>query len=146
VSGLLGLDGAASSGKVRFRIPVAYLRSGIDARDGQLQGADGLDAKAHPDLFFESVKAERKGPTRWAIEGVFTMKGVARPLTLEVETWELPAEVVKASKWGDVPGLGFRGEFRTKLSDHGIRLASTSSGTLSDVWTVRFNLVGLLEE
>jgi polyisoprenoid-binding protein YceI len=146
VSGLLGLDAAKNTAKVRLRVPVAYMKSGIAARDEHLQGPEWLNMAKNPDLLFESTKATKKDATRWTIEGTFTMNAVAKPVTVEVETWDLPVEMVKASKWGDVPGLGARGEFKVKLSDHGVKISPKAVGKVNDTWTVRFSLVGLLEE
>ena len=146
MAGWIGLDAAKGTGAVRLRAPVAYLKTGIAMRDDHLQGPDWLNMAKNPDLLFESTKATKKDATHWALEGTFTMNGVAKPLSLTVETWELPAEVVKASKWGDVPGLGARGEFKVKLSDHGVKISPKAVGKVNDTWTVKFSLIGLLEE
>jgi polyisoprenoid-binding protein YceI len=146
VAGLLGLDAAKKAAKVRLRIPVAYMKSGIAQRDEHLQGPDWLDMAKHPDLLLESTKATQKDAAHWTLEASFTMNGSTKPITVDVETWDVPVEVVKTSKWGDVPGLGARGEFKVKLSDYGIKISPKAVGKVNDTWTIRFSLVGLQEE
>jgi polyisoprenoid-binding protein YceI len=146
VTGWLGLDAAKGTGKVRLKAPVAYLKTGIALRDEKLQGADWLNMAKNPDILFESTKATKKSEKAWTIEGTFSLNGVAKPVTLDVESWEVPLEMVKASKWGDVPGIGFRGEFKVKLSDYGVKIPAQSVGKVNDTWTIKFSLIGLQEE
>jgi polyisoprenoid-binding protein YceI len=144
ISGVLGID--KESAAVRLRVPVEQLRTGIPLRDEHMLGEQWLNAKAHPDILFESTKALKKDDKSWTIEGNFTMHGVTKPLTVAVVMREIPLELVQKAKWGEVPGVGFHAEFKIKLSDHGINLVEKAIGKVNDEWTVTFDLIALLKE
>lgn len=146
VAGLLGFDKTKGAGKVRFRVPVDHLRTGIDARDEHLRSPMWLDSKAHPDILFESTKISKKEGALWSVEGDFSMHGVTRPLAIEVKMREIPLERIQAAHWGDQPGLGFDTTFTVKLSDYGVKIPDIAKGKVQDDWKVTLSLVALLEE
>lgn len=51
--------------------------------NAQLQGADWLDAKAHPIMTYRSRRIVPGGDGRFRIEGDLTLRGVTRPVVLE---------------------------------------------------------------
>lgn len=53
-------------------------------RDEHLRTADFLDVENHPTLEFHSTGVRRKGE-RWMVDGDLTIRGVTRPVTLDVE-------------------------------------------------------------
>jgi polyisoprenoid-binding protein YceI len=146
LSGIAGVDREKGAAVVRFRTLVASLKTGIDLRDEHLRGSDWLDAAKHPHIEFESTRATRKDDKTWTVEGKFTLHGQTRPLTLDVEVVEIPAELVKKAHWGDKAGLRCAGQFKVKLSDYGVKIPSAAVAKVSDVWTVSFSLVGLLSD
>jgi polyisoprenoid-binding protein YceI len=145
VNGLLGLDAARGTGKVRLRMPVDRLRTGNKLQEEHLRGEDWLNSKKNPEILFESTKATRKDDKRWALEGDFTMNAITKPVALDVETWEISKDLVVQSKWGKTAGLGFRGEFKVRLSDFGVKIPAIAKGKVNDVWTIQFMLIGLQE-
>ena len=146
IHGFVGVDKDKGLAGARLHIPVAQLKTGIKERDEHLQTADWLDAKAHKMIVFETTKAVRKDPKTWAVEGTFTMKGVAKPLALDLTVEDLPAEDVKKAMWGDKPGLRISGSFKVKLSDHGIKVPQPAAGKVSDTLSITIFLIGLLSE
>lgn len=54
------------------------------ARDGHLRSADFLDVANHATLTFSSTAVRGDG-ARWEVDGDLTIRGVTRPVTLEVE-------------------------------------------------------------
>ncbi|HLF94250.1 MAG TPA: YceI family protein [Planctomycetota bacterium] len=146
VAGLLGFDKEKAAGKVRFRVPVDHLRTGIDLRDEHMRGPQWLDSKAHPDILFESTKIAKKEGAIWTVEGDFTLHGVKRPISIEVKLREIPLERIQAAHWGDQPGLGFDTTFTVKLSDHGVKVPDAGKDKVQDAWKVTLSLVALLEE
>ena len=146
IAGLLGLDKEKSTGKVRLRVPVDPMKTGIELRDEHMKGPQWLDSKAHPDILFESMKATKKEGNVWSIEGNFTMHGVTKPVTVDVRMREIPIETIKKAHWGEVPGLGFDTSFKIKLSDYGIKVPDQARAKVKDEWTVTLSLVALLEE
>ncbi len=75
---------AASS--VNLVIKTASIDTGVADRDGHLRSADFFDAEANPEITFVSTKVEREDDVTWQITGDLTIKGVARPVTIEFES------------------------------------------------------------
>ncbi|OKK06716.1 polyisoprenoid-binding protein [Streptomyces sp. CB03234] len=84
--GILNLDGsdpAASSASIDVRIP--SIDTGSADRDGHLRGADFFDAERFPLMTFRSTSAEALGGTDYRITGDLTIKGVTKPITIDLE-------------------------------------------------------------
>jgi polyisoprenoid-binding protein YceI len=146
VAGFAGVDKEKGAGQIRFRTLVRLLRTGIKERDTHLLGAQWLDAEKFPRIEFESTRATRKDPATWQVEGNFSLHGVTRPLSLEVKSREIPAELVKKAHWGERAGLGFTGSFRIKLSDFGVKVPEIAITKVNDEWTISFDLIALVVE
>jgi polyisoprenoid-binding protein YceI len=146
IAGYVGIDAEKGLGGVRLRVPVAQLKTGIDARDEHLRGPQWLDAAKHPDLYFESTKATKKDDKTWTVEGNFSMHGVTKPLAMDVAVQEVPAEEIKKANWGEKPGLRCTGEFKLKLSDFGVKIPEGAIAKVNDVIPVRLVILALLEE
>jgi polyisoprenoid-binding protein YceI len=58
--------------------------SGARDFDAELQNSDWLDAATHPTATFRSTQVERTGPNSARVTGDLTLRGVTRPLTLDV--------------------------------------------------------------
>jgi polyisoprenoid-binding protein YceI len=145
-AGVLGFDKAKGTGKVRLRVPVDHMKTGIDLRDEHMRGPMWLDSKANPDILFESTKATKKEGNLWSIEGTFTMHGVTKPITVDVRMREIPVERIQEAHWGEQPGLGFDTTFTVKLSDYGVKIPDAGKAKVQDEWKVTISLVALLEE
>lgn len=87
----------------RSRVDVSIDARGIDsrvaARDEHLRSADFLDVANHPTVTFRSTRVEApSGPTGdLRVTGDLTIRGVTRPVTLEVEA--LPPAI--QDPWGN---------------------------------------------
>jgi len=55
-------------------------------RDAHLRSADFLEAKAYPEIVFKSTKIEPRGDNKYLVHGELTIRGVAKPVALELET------------------------------------------------------------
>ncbi len=84
------------AGGVVLRIPAASVNTGEDRRDAHLRSADFLDAETHPDIVFASTKVTARGKDRFVVEGDLTMRGVTRPVSVDVEL----AATVDRTRWG----------------------------------------------
>ena len=73
---------AASS--VNLTIKTASIETGSADRDGHLASPDFFDAEANPEITFVSTDVSRDGD-EWTITGDLTIKGVAKPVTIEFE-------------------------------------------------------------
>lgn len=67
-------------------------------RDDHLRSADFFDVEKHPNITFKSTKWARAGKGKYKVKGDLTIRGVTRPVTLDVE--ELTAEV--KDPWGNI--------------------------------------------
>ena len=71
--------------KVEVEIDTASVNSNHEARDKHLRSGDFLNVDAHPKATFKSTKVEVTGEKTAKITGDFTLNGVTKPLTLDVE-------------------------------------------------------------
>jgi polyisoprenoid-binding protein YceI len=53
-------------------------------RDEHLRSADFFDVAKYPTITFKSTKVEKKGEGKYAVTGDLTMRGVTRPVVLDV--------------------------------------------------------------
>ena len=94
IKGTLEFD-AADPGKssVEATIDAQALWTGDPYRDNNLRSADFLDVENHPLITFKSSQVECKGGHDYAVTGDLTIRGVTRPVTLQVRylgQWETP--------------------------------------------------------
>lgn len=66
-------------------IDVASIDTGNQDRDNHLRTGDFFDAAAHPKILFRSSRIEPRGEGEYTVHGELTMRGVTRPVELEVE-------------------------------------------------------------
>ncbi len=79
--------------KIHAVIQTETLWTGEPDRDAHLKSADFLDVQQYPTITFESERVEVVGPTDSKVHGQITIRGVTKPLTLEVEylgSWQTP--------------------------------------------------------
>lgn len=131
-----------SDGKVTFslQVPVTSLRTGIAMRDKHLRSKMWLDAARHPNIQFKGTRAKHLGKGRYRVSGMFTLRGVSRPLTVDLRVRRIPASVASRAGLGKGNWLRVRGRFTVKLSAHGIRIPGMVAAKVSDRWTVKVSL------
>ncbi|HEX2285683.1 MAG TPA: YceI family protein [Mycobacterium sp.] len=74
-------DGTPS---VTAEIAVDSINTGNEQRDAHIKSADFFDAENHPVAKFSSTGVRADGD-KYALDGDFTLKGVTKPITLDVE-------------------------------------------------------------
>jgi len=82
-----------ASSVVEATIETARLWTGEPQRDAHLKNADFLDVENFPTIVFRSRVVEVRGPVHYKVHGDITIRGVTRPLTLDVQhlgTWQTP--------------------------------------------------------
>jgi polyisoprenoid-binding protein YceI len=84
--------------KVNATIDVNTLHTHDPKRDAHVKGADFLDAANHPTMTFVSKKVVAEGKNQWKVTGDFTMRGVTKEVTLDVES----AGVESKDPWGNL--------------------------------------------
>ena len=70
---------------VEATIDVANLLSGDASRDEHLRSPDFFDTEQYPTASFRSTKVEDAGDGTFRVTGDLTVKGVTKPVTLELE-------------------------------------------------------------
>lgn len=70
---------------VDIRIDAASINTREPQRDGHLRSPDFLDAEKYPTLNFKSQRVEVLDQTHAKVYGDLTIRGVARPVVLDVE-------------------------------------------------------------
>ncbi len=94
-SGNVHVGPSPEESSVEVEIDAASIDTGNEQRDTHLRSADFLDVEGFPTLSFRSTKVERKGRAGLAVTGDLTIRGVTKPLVLEVE-----AVGVGMNPWG----------------------------------------------
>lgn len=93
-SGSLGIAEAPEGSSVEVVIDAASIDTRDGGRDEHLRSPDFLDVAAYPTLSFRSAAVRRAG-ARWEVDGELTVRGVTRPVTLDVAF-----EGAATSPWG----------------------------------------------
>lgn len=65
-------------------IDAASIDTGLPVRDEHLRSPDFLDVRNHPHLHFRSTQLERQGDSSFKMTGDLTIRGVTRPVTLDL--------------------------------------------------------------
>ncbi|MFE9030806.1 YceI family protein [Streptomyces iakyrus] len=118
-------DGTPS---VTAEIAVNSINTRNDRRDAHLTSADYFDAEKYPTATFTSTGVRADGD-KYAIDGDFTLKGVTKPVTLDLEF----NGVIRVMDYGEV--AGFEASVVLNRKDFGIDLAlpfDTGSKIVSD--------------
>ncbi|MDH2392701.1 YceI family protein [Streptomyces sp. HNM0663] len=83
--GTLHLDGSdPSRSTAAIDVKIASIDTGIADRDGHLRSPDFFDAENHPLMTFRSTSAEQLGGDAYRITGDLSIKGVTRPLAIDL--------------------------------------------------------------
>lgn len=71
--------------RVVARIDATAIDTRNPERDAHLRSADFLDVANHPAITFRSTGVRPRGPGRLEVAGELTLRGVTRPVALDVE-------------------------------------------------------------
>lgn len=83
-SGSIEIAENPSDSNVTIEVDMASVTTGSDDRDGHLKSPDFFDIDNHPTMTFVSNQIVDKGDG-YQLVGDLTVRGVAKPLTLDVE-------------------------------------------------------------
>jgi polyisoprenoid-binding protein YceI len=100
-SGKVVLDAEAKTGAVDIAIDMTSVSTGSVDFNGHIQGEDFLDTAKFPTATFKSTKVVFEGDKPKAIEGNLTIKGVTKPVTLTVTSFQaMPHPMMKKPALG----------------------------------------------
>jgi polyisoprenoid-binding protein YceI len=129
-TGKVVLDRAAKSGSIEVRIPTATISTG-DAkrpdgrrtRDDHLRAPDFFNVAEFPEMVFKSSRLAFEGDKLQSVEGMLTLLGVTKPVTLTVTSFNCGPNPgnKKAMCGADLVGSIKRSEFGMK---YGVPLVS----------------------
>lgn len=96
-------------------IDAASVDSGVDKFDDHLKSADFFEVEKHPQITFTSTSVAIDGASTAKVAGDLTIKGVTKPVTLDVKiNRAADDDFAKGYK------LGFSGKTAIKRSDFGV--------------------------
>ena len=111
-TGAVVFDAQAKTGSVDIVIDTTTVNTGFADFNGHIQGEDFLDTAKFPKATFKSTKVVFDGDKPSAIEGQLTIKGVTKPVTLTVTSFQaIPHPMMK------VPALGANAFVTIKRSE-----------------------------
>lgn len=125
---------APQKSSVTVDIDTQSLDSNHAERDKHLRGSDFLNTSQFPKAHFVGQKFVPKGNGQYELQGELTLKGVTKPLTIEVT--EIGAG---SDPWGGYR-QGFSGETSFKLKDFGINY---NLGPASEVVYMQLEIEGI---
>lgn len=97
--------------KVEFSLNVDSIDTNQSQRDEHLKGADFFDAATHPKISFKSTSFTKDGDD-YQLKGDLTIKGITKPVTLDVEHGGVATDFYGNDKAGfDVSGKINRKDF-----------------------------------
>lgn len=100
-SGKVVFDAAARTGSVDIVIDMKSVDTGFDTFDEHIQAEDFLDTAKFPTATFKSTKVVFEGEKPARIEGNLTIKGVTKPVTLTVTSFQaMPHPMLKKDAIG----------------------------------------------
>ena len=104
-TGTVVFDKAAKTGAVDITIDTSRWNTGVATFNEHIQGEDFLDTAKYPTATFKSTKVVFDGDKPASIEGQLTLKGVTRPVTLTVTSFQamphpmLKKDAIGANAW-----------------------------------------------
>jgi polyisoprenoid-binding protein YceI len=126
--------------RVEVTINAASIRTHNEQRDNDLRSSNFLEVDKYPTITFKSTKIEPKGADRGTMTGDLTIKGVTRPVTLNV---------VKYGEFNDpMMGhrIGYAAETKVNRKDFNMRFDMMLDGKFIVSNEVEINIEGELVE
>ena len=97
--GKIVLDAAAKTGSVEVEIDMKSVDTGSTLFNGHIQGEDFLDTAKYPTATFKSTAVRFEGDKPVAVDGTLTIKGVSKPVTLKVTSFNRMNHPMNKKDW-----------------------------------------------
>jgi len=85
VRGRITIGEEPKNSRVEVEIGVASLSTGNDDRDAHLKSGDFFDVEHYPTIVFASTAVRPQRDNTWELVGDLTVRGITRPITLQVD-------------------------------------------------------------
>ena len=126
--------------KIEATINTASIRTHNEQRDNDLRSSNFLEIDKYPTITFKSTNIEHTGGDRYKVTGDLTIKGVTKPVTLNV---------VKYGEFND-PAMGHRigyaAETQINRKDFGMNFAAMLDGKFVVSNEIQINIEGEIVE
>jgi polyisoprenoid-binding protein YceI len=126
--------------KVDVTINTASIRTHNEQRDNDLRSSYFLEIEKYPTITFKSTKIETKGKDKGTMTGDLTIKGVTKPVTLNV---------IKYGEFND-PSMGHRiayaAETKINRQDYNMKFDAMLDGKFVVSHDIQINIEGELLE
>jgi polyisoprenoid-binding protein YceI len=137
-SGKVVMDFDAKTGSVDVTIDATSVNTGFALFNEHLQGPDYFDTAKYPTFTFKSSSMNFKGNKPVSLTGDLTIKGVTRPVTLEVTHFKcMPHPMLKA------PACGANATTKVKRSDFNM---GKNAPFVSDEVTLTLAIEAVMEQ
>ena len=101
-----------SGANISFALNIDSIDTNQSQRDEHLKGADFFDAAQYPQITFKSTSFTAEGDDEYKLTGDLTVKGITKPVTLDVEYGGQTTDFYGNTKAGfEVTGKVNRKEF-----------------------------------
>ena len=115
-SGTLDFDPAnPGAAQVEANIEVASIATGVEDRDNHLRSGDFFDVENFPTMTFKSTSVDVKNDTVATVTGDLTIRGVTKPVTLDVEYLGL-----QQNPFTSTETIGFEASTKINREDFGL--------------------------
>ena len=111
-----------SDAKIDFSIEVKSIDTDDEKRDAHLLSGDLFDAASYPKITFKSKLMKKAGNNKYKLTGDFTMHGVTKEVTLDVQY-----NGTKNDPWGNTKA-GFKVTGKINRPDFGLKYNSPLEG------------------
>jgi polyisoprenoid-binding protein YceI len=128
------------SSKIEATINTASIRTHNETRDNDLRSSNFLEIDKHPTITFKSRKIEPAGKDLYKLTGDLTIKGITKPVTLNV---------VKYGEFNDPKmghRIGYAAEGQINRQDFGMKFATMLDGKFIVSDEIQINIEGELVE
>jgi polyisoprenoid-binding protein YceI len=126
--------------KIGATINAASIRSHNETRDNDLRSGNFLEVDKYPTMTFKSTRIEPAGKDKYKLTGDLTIKGVTKPITLQV---------VRYGEFND-PAMGHRigyaAEGKLNRQDFGMKFEAVLDGKFIVSNDIQINIEGELVE
>ena len=108
-------DGDVSKSNVEVVIRTTSIQMLDQQQTNMLKDVDFFDVEKFPEMTFRSNKIERTGETTLKVEGSITLRGITRPMTLDVSVTERRPDAAAGARYAR-----FNAQGSIKRSDFGM--------------------------
>lgn len=84
-NGAIQIADVPEESSAELTVAAASLESGFKDRDDHLRSADFLDVERYPTITFRSTSLRHRAGAQWEAAGDLTIRGITRPVVLDIE-------------------------------------------------------------